>query len=192
MILEVSSRQLTRETVSAMSSNSLVTDIQKGVVAKAQQLQSTIDLLRADEAALTGYPARPRRAYVPVLVISEGFPLNPIIRDAITRQLEDANVLPESSYGRLHIIDVDELEALEAAQRDSKGSVLELLEGHASGRLRNCGLRDHLILNLGYWGRSDRVFQLFDRRLQPTLEMLHVIEAKRARESEEDVDPDPE
>jgi hypothetical protein len=169
--VEVSTRRLTRGSVAGQGPEHLLDDVKKGVVVKARQLQSTIEQLQRDEGALTGRPARERRRYVPVLVLSEGFPVNPAVRTVIEHALKDANVLQDVE-GPLHIVDLEELELLEQAETLGHGTMLELLERHEQSTLAGAGLRDFLLLEVGVAGRPARLEALWGEVFTPLMDRL--------------------
>jgi hypothetical protein len=94
---EVSSRQVQRRLAASASPQALLEDVVRGVVAKAKQLEATLSRLRRDESMLTGLPCMVNRRFVPVLVISEGFPLGPVARVVIDERLRVEGVLQDPS-----------------------------------------------------------------------------------------------
>lgn len=171
IVVEVSTRQLKRESVAGQGPEHLLDDIMKGVVDKARQLESTIEQLRIDETALTEKPARERRRHLPVLVVSEGFPINPAVRTVIAHALKQADVLQDVD-GPLHIADLEELELLEQAESLGLGSMLELLERHERSTLAGSALRDFLLLEVGVAGRPARLEALWGEVFTPLLDLL--------------------
>ena len=171
VVIEVSTRRLTRGSVAGQGPDHLLDDVKKGVVVKARQLQSTIEQLRRDESALTGRPARQRRRIIPVLVLSEGFPINPAVRTVVEHVLKEADVLQDVE-GPLHIVDLEELELLEQAESLGQGTLLELLERHERSTLAGAGLRDFLLLGVGVAGRPARLEALWQEVFTPLLDRL--------------------
>jgi hypothetical protein len=89
IVAEVSTRHLTRQSVAGGSAEALQKDLERGVIKKVGQIDSTIRQLVRDESRLTGHLAIPRRRYMPVLVVTEGFPVNPMSMTAICGRLAD-------------------------------------------------------------------------------------------------------
>ena len=121
--------------VPATSADHLHQDIDK-LVAKLAQIDATIKNLRVREAELTGSPAAsgPRR-YYPVLVLTEGFPVNPVTLTMLRQRAEEAHLLVGDDTSALEVVDVTELEMLEGADLGAK----------SSAALARCNLRDFLI-----------------------------------------------
>ena len=175
VVVEISTRKLTRPAVIGGSPDALERDFHLGIIEKARQIQSTIDLLVANESALTGSPARPRRRYVPVLVVTEGFPVNPMTTMFIAARLKEASLLQDTRVGQLHILDQEELHLVEAVVEHGGPGLLGVLEEHESGNLRGLGLRDFLALERRPQLIGDRATRLaapFQAAWKPALEAL--------------------
>lgn len=61
-------------------------DLERGVIKKVGQIDSTISQLIRNETPLTGHAGMPRRRYVALLVVTKGFPVNPMTMTAIHGQ----------------------------------------------------------------------------------------------------------
>lgn len=117
IVVEVSTHQLKRPAVVGGSAVALEEDFRIGIDEKVQQLDSTIRALQADESRLTGTPSVAGRRFVPVLVLTEGFPVNPMTYEAIEGRLRGAGLLRGPRVGPLHILDQEELEPTNAIPR---------------------------------------------------------------------------
>ena len=149
VVLEIGTRQLSRATVVATTPEGLEADLKRGIDEKAAQLDATITELIADESRLTGRPARTRRRYLAVLVLTEGFPVNPMTSAAIRERLAAGGLLADPRIGPLHVIDQEELDMAEAIAEEGGPSFLELLEEHERSNLGNSSFKDWLILERG-------------------------------------------
>ncbi len=165
---EVSSRQVQRRLVAAASPQALLEDVVRGVVAKAKQLEATLSRLRDDESMLTGRPRIGNRRFVPVLVISEGFPLGPVTRAVIDERLRLEGVLQDPELRPLHIMGVDELELIEQAVTMGGRTLVDLLDAHASSSLAQMNLKNFLHEHLGGHYPSDRQMALWRKALDIT------------------------
>ncbi len=172
IVFEVSSRHLKREVVAAVSPEDLAKDILLGVVEKARQLESTLNQIKLDESKLTGFPAQSRRRYVPVLVISEGFPVNPVMREMISHKLREAGVLQSPEFRPLHVMDVEEIELLEATIERGNGSILGLLQRHERSTLAGSSFRDFLIREVNSRSRPTRIATSWSTALEPLTKAL--------------------
>jgi hypothetical protein len=149
VVLEIGTHQLTRATVVAGSPDALESDLKLGIDEKAAQLEATIRELIADESRLTGQSPLRRRRYVPVLVLAQGFPVNPMTTTAIRERLRVAGLFADPRIGPLHIVNQEELDMAEAIAEDGGPSLLQLLEDHERSSLANSGLKNWLILDRG-------------------------------------------
>lgn len=170
VVLEVSTRHLTRESVAGGSAEALEKDLERGVVKKVGQIDSTIGQLIRDETLLTGHPAMARRRYVAVLVVTEGFPVNPMTMTAIHGRLAERRLLMDPRIGPLHILDQEDLNIVEAVIESGGPSLLQLLEDHESGNLRNMDFKSWLIVERRLEaGRPERIAGPYENAWRPVL-----------------------
>lgn len=175
VVLEVSSRSLVRESVIGESRAHLETDLDRGIYQKAEQLDATITNLVRDEAALTGAAAPTGRRYVPVLVVTEGFPVNPMTTAAIETDLKARGLLQGPRVSPLRILEQEDLHAIEAIIEDGGGGLLSLLEGYEQGQLRAMGFRDWAVTEARLAvGRPSRLEEVFKRSTRPAFEALGI------------------
>jgi hypothetical protein len=141
VIVEVSSGQLKRETVVGGLEEALNSDLARLIDKKVDQIASTIVQIRADPARLIG-DARRRRRFVPVLVIAEGVPLNPLTHVTITERLAAAGRLAEADVETLHILDTEDLYVAETIAESDRRGLNKVLDLHRrAGLLRRVDLR---------------------------------------------------
>jgi hypothetical protein len=159
-VFEVTSSQLTRESVAGSSAERLDDDITK-LVGKIHQLDQTICSLREREIALTGQPIpQTPRWYCPVLVMTEGFPVNPVTLTMLRQRATEAGLLQGNDVSELEVVDGSELEILEGAGL-GEITVLNALEAKASASLHRANLRDFLLREHRLRaGTPDRIKQL--------------------------------
>lgn len=173
VVTEVSTRHLTRESVAGGSAKALQDDLERGVIKKAGQLDGTIRQLMRNEPLLTGHPAVRRRRFVPVLLITEGFPINPMTMTAIQGRLVERKLLQDPRVGPLHILDQEEVNMVEAIVESGGPSFLELLTGHEQSNLRNMALKDYLIVERGITAtRPKRIADPYEKAWQPVLDVV--------------------
>lgn len=175
VVVEIGTRQLSRSTVVATTPEGLEADLKRGVDEKAAQLDATITELIADESRLTGRPARARRRYLAVLVLTEGFPVNPMTSTAIRERLAASGLLADPRIGPLHVIDQEELDMAEAIAEGGGPSFLELLEQHEPSNLGSSSFKDWLILERGAGAgprRPTRLEALRQDAWQPAIDRL--------------------
>jgi hypothetical protein len=164
LVVEVSSGQLQRGTVVGGFATSLDADLERLIDEKVDQIVSTIAHIRDDPARLSG-DARRRSRFVPVLVNTEGIPLNPITHVTITDRVAAAGRLAEADVERLHILDTEDLYAAEAMAETDRLGLNKLLRQHRrAGLMRRVDLKDWLAMA----GRGRRAWP---ERLRPQLDM---------------------
>lgn len=146
VVLDVTTRRLTRPTVAGVSPDALLDDIKKLVLKKAQQIESTIEQLRADEESLTGQPATTRRRFVPVIVAAEGFPVNPATTAIITDVLTEAGLLRAGDVLPLQVLDLVELEMVEGLAEHGGPTLVDLVANKATAGLSRCAMRDYMLV----------------------------------------------
>jgi len=152
VVAEVSTAQLKRESVVGGDPAELEKDLDRAVYTKARQLDATVCALQADESRLTSAEPVVGRRIVPLLVVTEGFPVNPNSTLAIERKLKDEGLLQGGLIAPIRIVDQEELDMIESVV-ESGGGLLDLLDAYNGGRLRAAGFKEWLLL---------------ERRLQPS------------------------
>ncbi|MFJ5865073.1 hypothetical protein ACIQEY_11780 [Streptomyces parvus] len=172
IVIEVTTTQLRREAATAVPDESQIKDIDK-LIEEVDQINATIDALRQDETALTGIsPTHPRR-FLPLLVLPEGFPVNPVTLTVIRERARSRGLLQAPDTDPLEIADIEELEMIEGMQEDGGPSLLEILQSKNAGTLRNTGLREHIFYGLNLSpSKPARHAELFATALQPLFEAM--------------------
>ena len=186
LVVEVGTRQLSRATVIAPTPDGLETDLKRGIDEKVAQLDATITGLISDESRLTGQQARARRRYMAVLVLTEGFPVNPMTTTAIRERLVAARLLVDPRIGPLHVIDQEELDMAEAIAEEGGASLLELLEQHERSNLAASAFKDWLIVERGRGvgpRRPRRLEEVRQEAWQPAIDRLHDAGASQKDET---------
>ncbi|MGW1712636.1 hypothetical protein [Streptomyces sp. NPDC002156] len=143
IVIEVTTTQLRREAATAVPGESQIEDIDK-LIEELDQINATIIALRRDESALTGSPATADRRYLPLLVLPEGFPVNPVTLTVIRERARARGLLQVPDTDPVEIVDIEELEMIEGIQEESGPTMLDILRGKQSGSLRNSAVGDHI------------------------------------------------
>jgi hypothetical protein len=144
VVVEVTTSQPQRATVSGTSAEALDADLGK-LVDEATQIEATIDALRIDESRLTGASPQVGRRYFPLLIASEGFPINPTSLRLLRARLRTADVLQKPDLSPLEVIDLEELEIIEGLQERGGPSLCDLLARKASSSMANAGMREYIL-----------------------------------------------
>jgi hypothetical protein len=107
---------LRRESVAGRSDDDVEQDLDK-FVAKVTQIDSTINQLRKDPQRLTGHVVTSRKTtFYPVLVLAEGFPVNPISLTIMRERVKAGGLLVGADTASLEILDTVEIEMIESLQ----------------------------------------------------------------------------
>jgi hypothetical protein len=84
-----------------------------------------------------------------VLVVADGFPVNPISVTLLRERLAAAGLLQQSDTAPLEVLDLEELAIIEHIQDAGGPSLRELLAAHEeSGVMGNVGLREFILVAL--------------------------------------------
>ncbi|MFF1680069.1 hypothetical protein ACFVYG_29015 [Streptomyces sp. NPDC058256] len=172
IVIEVTTSQLRREAATAVPGESQIEDIDK-LLEELDQIDATITALRRDEAALTGTSATAVRRYLPLLVLPEGFPVNPVTLTVIRERARARGLLQAPDTDLVEIVDIEELEMIEGIQEESGPSLLDILRSKQSGSLRNSAVRDHIfhVMRL-HPSRPARHSDLLEAALKPLADAL--------------------
>jgi len=160
--LEVVSRRMSRGAIASGQLQDLDAELHMAVVAKARQLGAAVANLRRDEHALTGTDPFAGRRYFPLVVAAHGFPANAItLAEARSRS---AQVLAGPGVAPLEVIDLEELDFIDAVLEVGPYSLPELLSRKHEGSFERTSmtefLRGGLQINPPV---SQRVYTIFGR-----------------------------
>ncbi|MCO7273833.1 hypothetical protein [Cellulosimicrobium cellulans] len=146
VVLDVSTRSPTRDTAHGRTPGAIDREIDTLLITKARQLQSTIDKIRADESRLTSTarPAGPR-VFQPIVLATEGFPINPITAEKIRTALHDADLLTAPDVLPLQVLDLQDIEIVEGIQEAGGPDLLALLQEKAHSKLADTAVRDYVL-----------------------------------------------
>ena len=145
LCVEVVSHVLSAGASTATSVDALNGDVRMMVEEKVEQLDSTARSLLGNGAEVllglhTGGPNR----VLPVLIATSGVPVNPITMTVIQERLTSKTLLQHQQIGQLEILDLYNLEALEAVMEKGGPTLAQLLEDKASAGLRLASMDQYL------------------------------------------------
>jgi len=142
--IEVVSGRLTQKSLAGGTATDFDQDVAKLVEKKVKQLDATIRHLDRDEQKLTGRPRTPGRRIFPVVLVAHDFPVNPITMSELHERVARASLLQGAHLGRLEIIDLDELEQIEALHESGGASLARLLADKQTASLYRTALNQYL------------------------------------------------
>lgn len=147
VVVEVSTGQLSRATVTGSDPQTLDRDLARLIDTECGQIEETIAKIRADPAALLSEDASRQRRFVPVLIITEGLPVNPLTFEAITQRLAASGRPTGPDIEQLHILNTEDLYAAEAMAEINHVGLRKLLREHAGAHLlRRVDLQSWLVM----------------------------------------------
>lgn len=147
VLLDAASRKLARPAVTGRSVADLDKEIDSLIVKKARQFESTRQLLLDSwDKVFPGSP-RPVRFY-PTVVVDDDWPVNPITTGRISERLKDEGLLQHPDTARLEILDLDELDGLEALAERGQLSLVEALEKKEHAALRDMPMVNFVVQEL--------------------------------------------
>ncbi len=148
LVAEVSSRRLTRPTVIDADAEALRTDLDRGVRQKFLQIDSIVDRLIDDQTRLTRAPARARHRFTRVLVVADGFPVNPMTYEAIQQAVPSPANGADPRIGPGHVVDQEELDIAESISERQEATLPSLLAQHERASLMRAAFKDFLLVEL--------------------------------------------
>ncbi|MBP2330608.1 hypothetical protein JOF56_010993 [Kibdelosporangium banguiense] len=176
IVIEVTTSQLRRESVAGISDADVVGDLDK-LVGEVEQIDSTITSLRVGQEKLTGTPCSVSTRFFPLLVLTEGFPVNPISLTLLREKVEECGLLIGDDVMPLEVVDVVELEMVEGIQEGGGPSLLELLDRKRKANLWRSNLRGFIVDELKLAPRQPRrVLELWEATFK---ELLPIIDPDR-------------
>ncbi|MET7425421.1 hypothetical protein [Dactylosporangium sp. NPDC005555] len=144
LVVEVTTVQTSRDTVNGASVNGLLRDRDK-IIEEIRQIDATIKHLRLNERALTGVTRRVSTRFYPIVVLTEGFPNNPIINSIIREAVQSIGLLTGSDIAPLEIVNLVELDIIEGVSETHGPPLPEILEAKQKSAFHADSLRNFLI-----------------------------------------------
>jgi hypothetical protein len=113
------------------------------VLDKAAQLEVAALKIFDNETPLTGRPPRAISKGWPVIVSGGGYPVNPLTFEYIAFVADQRNLLKDPRFDALCVIDLSELEMLEAVYERTRQPPSVVLTQWKSGGGRRYSLKNH-------------------------------------------------
>lgn len=169
IVLEISSRKIQQDTARGGGATSLEHELDI-LCQKARQVDSTIKQIRARDGRLIRGSRAVSTRYFPVLVMTEGYPVNPIVLSRLRELLAIRHLLSGKDTAPIEVLDLTDLHLIESIAQ-SGGSMIGVLKDKDASSLRNMAVRDYLLhatsVEAGQPGRvQDAVDRMFDRALR--------------------------
>lgn len=148
VLFEIVSAQLATPTRIEGDLDQFEKDTERLVIKKCRQLDDVAHSLLEDDSRLTGFARSQELKVYPVVVVGGGYPIHPFTVEYIDRILRDEGLLTDARIGRLAVVDIGELEILEALGEEGH-SVVDLLVGWKSSSLHAVPLKNYVISEFG-------------------------------------------
>lgn len=173
VVVEVTCTGHAHATAAGLNDDGPVRDIDT-YVRKAEQLQATIDSLRADECGLTaGQSVGRARRFYPVLVVADRVAVGPIFMTLLRERLEAVGLLQGHDVEQLEVCEIEDLDVLEGLVEEGGPGLLTHLEEKPKSGMRDMGLKNYILAELGRSpGRPARVNQRWHAWFDTALEQL--------------------
>lgn len=150
VVLEISTRRLARPAVYARQ-GALDQEIEV-LVGKCVQLDATVKKLRWDESRLTGHGPVAGKKFHPVLVMTEGYAVNPLVNARLREVLRLKHLLQGRDTDLVEVVDLQTLELVESVGEAGGPSLLELIREKRVSGMANAGLWDYIVVEKNYTG----------------------------------------
>jgi hypothetical protein len=148
-LFEVQKGQVSLDTRQQGIVEKFMSDTDRMVLGKAEQLEGTGAAVLANEPALTGFPPTDRLRILPVAVQGDTYPVNPITTEYISIKLKERRLLEDPRMHALVVIDIGELEMLEGLLDNRGISPADALLSWKAGPGWRYALRNHLLETYG-------------------------------------------
>lgn len=171
VVLEISTRRLARPVVYGRD-GAIEQEIDV-LVEKCSQIDATVKQLRRNEYRLTGHPALVDKRFHPVLVMTEGYAVNPLINARLREVLRMKHLLSGRDTDLVEVIDLQTLELVESIGEAGGPSLLGLIREKRVSGMANASLWDYLVVERKYSGeRSARLQASWAKPFDWALEAL--------------------
>lgn len=123
-------------------------DTEKLVLSKCRQLDEASKSLLADESRLTGHAPTEGLRVVPLVVVGGGYPLNIMTNAYIRSELVSRGILQDARLDRVGIIDLGELDILEALSEQGENPAITIRNWQSS-ESRDTSFKNYVIASFG-------------------------------------------
>lgn len=156
LVVEISTRRLARPVVYGQR-GALEVEI-NALIQKCAQIDATIKQLRFDDSRLTGVPRLQGKRFHPVLVMTEGYAVNPLVNARLEEVLRMKHLLSGRDTDRVEVMDLQTLELIESIGEAGGPSFLELIREKRVSGMANASMWDYIVVERQYSGeRSSRL-----------------------------------
>jgi len=156
-VVEISTRRLARPVVYAHQ-GAIEHEIEV-LVAKCAQLDTTVKQLRRNESRLTGHAPIVSKRFYPILVLTEGYAVNPLVNLRLREVLRMKHLLSGKDTELVEVIDLQTLELVESMAEAGEPSLLDLIREKRTSPMANAGLWDYIVVERRYSGERGRRLQ---------------------------------
>lgn len=179
-VIEITARRVPRAVVHGKSTAAL-DELFEMVLDELEQVAGTATALQSERHQLTGVPAAGGVRVYPIVLMVEGFPTNPITLSEIRATARNRGIFEGMPIAPIEIIDLVELDMVEAVTEAGGPSLPELLDAKENSNFRYDSLRNYLHSRADLDLRiSKRVNDGVSGPFERLIERLQTLEAGRA------------
>lgn len=143
VVIEITARRTPRDVVHGKSTDAL-NDLLDMVLDELEQIAGTARALQTERHHLTGVPSTNGIRIYPVVIMVEGFPTSPVTLSEIRAMAENQALFKGLPVGPIEVIDLVELEMLEAVMEVGGPSLPDLLDAKEASNFKYDSLRNYL------------------------------------------------
>ena len=149
IVIEATTRGVQSRTIAGVSDDATTQDIER-FVEKSRQIDATVSHLRTNERALVGDSASSAgvRRFHPVLLVASPVSIDPIFMTLLREALAEAGVLQGPDVAPLEVMELEDLDVVEALIEEGGPSLLTVLAGKEYSPLHRVAVRDYILLGL--------------------------------------------
>lgn len=176
VVAEITTRRLTMESVRAASLDALARD-RDVIVDEFEQVAHTISAIRTAESRLVTKRDTVPLKFYPLVILTEGFPTNPVMVSLIRDELKKRGLLQDADTARAEVMDIVEVDMLEGISESGGPSLPEILERKAQSNFHADSVRNFMF--------SMRLASKRPQRVTGTARRLIEAGAARLKEAEQ-------
>ena len=149
VVVEATTRGVQARTIAGVSDEAATQDIDR-FVDKCRQIDATVTHLRRNEHKLVGgVPSAVVRRFRPVLLVANPVSIDPVFMTLLRDALAKARVLQGPDIAPLEVMELEDLDVVEALVEDGGPSLDGVLAAKEYSPMWRTSVRDYILLGLG-------------------------------------------
>jgi hypothetical protein len=144
VVVEVTTSQAARDTVNAVSVGGLRQDIAM-IMKEVEQVAATIDHLRQRQEQLIGERRENAVNFYPIIVLTEGYPNNPITTTLVREEAKRRGLLASNDVAPVELMNLGELDMVEGVAETHAPALPEILRLKQRSNFHADSIRNFLV-----------------------------------------------